>query len=93
MITRRSWLTGAGALTAASLTPGWAQASRALALFETTAHERGATRIFLEVAAANRPALRFYEKHGFGRDGLRRGYYPRPGGGRDDALLMSRALT
>ena len=30
MITRRSWLTSAGALAAASLTPGWAQASRAL---------------------------------------------------------------
>ena len=31
-------------------------------------------------------------KEGFAEVALRRGYYPRPGGGREDAVIMARAL-
>lgn len=48
-----------------------------------------ASKIQLEVRSANCPAIRFYERSGFHRDGLRRGYYRHP---EDDALLMSLTL-
>ncbi|WP_305971261.1 MULTISPECIES: GNAT family N-acetyltransferase [unclassified Mameliella] len=67
-------------------------ASRALRLFHAQAVERGARRIFLEVASANAPARAFYARHGYGETGLRQGYYPRPDGPPDDAVVMSRAL-
>lgn len=41
----------------------------------------------LEVRASNTPAVALYEKHGFARAGVRRGYYANP---REDALLMTR---
>ena len=41
----------------------------------------------LEVRASNAPALALYEKHGFARVGLRRGYYSHP---KEDAILMTR---
>jgi len=43
--------------------------------------------IHLEVRESNAPAIALYEKYGFVRDGMRRGYYEKP---REDALLMSR---
>ena len=49
-----------------------------------------ASKIQLEVRSANHSAIRFYERSGFRRDGLRRGYYRRP---EDDAVLMSLALA
>lgn len=67
-------------------------ASRALDAFHAQALERGARRVFLEVAAANTPARAFYTRHGYGKTGLRRGHYPRPDGPPDDAVVMSRAL-
>jgi ribosomal-protein-alanine N-acetyltransferase len=42
--------------------------------------------VSLEVRAGNDRALRLYERHGFSRTGLRRGYYP----GGVDAVLMTR---
>ena len=53
------------------------------------ARTAGHSRFGLEVAASNQSAIRFYERHGFVREGLRPGYYRLPNGGRDDALLMS----
>jgi len=47
--------------------------------------------VFLEVAADNTPALALYRSLGFCQTGRRRGYYARPGGAREDALVM--ALT
>lgn len=51
----------------------------------------------LEVRAGNAAAIALYERHGFGVDGRRKNYYPAaPDGlnaGREDALLMSCALT
>jgi ribosomal-protein-alanine N-acetyltransferase len=48
---------------------------------------------FLEVAADNAAAQHLYQKHGFARAGLRKGYYARPHGGPVDAVLMKAALT
>ena len=56
------------------------------------ARTRGALSLFLEVAADNPGALGLYEAAGFARVGLRRGYYPRPGGPAADALVLARAL-
>ena len=68
-------------------------ARAALAAFEQGARARGAVRVFLEVAAANAPARAFYAACGYSGTGRRRGYYHLADGTRDDALLMSRALT
>jgi len=55
------------------------------------AGERGASRIFLEVAADNHPARQLYLAQGFGEVGRRTGYYDRQHQPRVDALIM--ALT
>lgn len=48
----------------------------------------GGTRcLHLEVRAGNAPAIALYLSEGFQRVGLRRSYYPAPGG-REDAVLM-----
>lgn len=49
---------------------------------------RGICKVFLEVESGNAPAIALYEKHGFVRYGLRRGYYG-PG---KDAVLMTKDL-
>lgn len=69
------------------------QGRAVLAAFERLARQRGAVQVFLEVAASNAPACAFYLAQGYAQIGRRRGYYATPGGGRDDALLMSKALT
>ncbi|HES76840.1 MAG TPA: GNAT family N-acetyltransferase, partial [bacterium] len=53
---------------------------------------RAMQRILLEVRASNTPALGLYRALGFQQDGVRKGYYP-ASGGREDAVLMSRALV
>lgn len=63
-----------------------------VARFFTDAQSRGAERAFLEVLAENAPAIALYERSGFTRAGLRRGYYAAPSGARIDALVLSRAL-
>lgn len=50
------------------------------------AGERGITTIHLEVRAGNSGAIRLYERSGFTRDGIRKGYYSDPV---EDALLMT----
>lgn len=47
----------------------------------------GVTTIHLEVRAGNHTAVRLYERMGFARDGIRKGYYTNPA---EDALLMTR---
>jgi [ribosomal protein S18]-alanine N-acetyltransferase len=51
-----------------------------------------ARRIFLDVAASNAPARALYAACGFAEFGRRKSYYTLPGGGRDDALQLSRDL-
>lgn len=53
----------------------------------------GATRLFLEVAQDNAPALALYARAGFAEAGRRPGYYARPDGGRQDALILALNLT
>lgn len=55
---------------------------------ETAAAARQAERMFLEVSAANTGAIALYERAGYRRSGLRRGYY-RDG---NDAMLMDKRL-
>lgn len=50
---------------------------------------RGARCVDLEVRADNEVAIKLYEKHGFQRQGVRRGYY-QPSGA--DALVMRRSV-
>ena len=47
--------------------------------------------IFLETRASNQAAARLYEAHRFVQIGVRRGYYQAVGG-REDAIVMRRAL-
>lgn len=54
----------------------------------TAAADRGATRMLLEVADDNAPALALYDAHGFEPIARRRGYY---GPGRD-ALVLEASL-
>ena len=54
---------------------------------------RGATRLFLEAAQDNIAALALYARAGFAEAGRRPGYYARPDGGRQDALLLALNLT
>jgi [ribosomal protein S18]-alanine N-acetyltransferase len=60
--------------------------------FLTQARALGAETAFLEVAAGNAAALALYERTGFARSGLRKGYYRGPDGQTDDALVLFRAL-
>ncbi len=53
----------------------------------------GAQSVFLEVAADNDPAIALYESAGFGRVGLRRGYYAKGRASPTDALVYRRALN
>lgn len=66
--------------------------ARLVAGFLAQSAARGATSAFLEVAADNAPAIALYDRAGFARAGLRRGYYATAGGARIDALVMSRAI-
>ncbi len=61
-------------------------------LLYAAAHEglrRGVAAFYLEVRSGNHAAISLYEKAGFHRDGIRRGFYSRP---REDAVLMSLRL-
>ena len=57
------------------------------------ARQAGATRLLLEVAADNGPALAFYRRHGFLPLSRRPGYYRRPSGLPVDAEVLSLPLA
>jgi ribosomal-protein-alanine N-acetyltransferase len=61
--------------------------ARLLAALLDEADRRDEAAVLLEVRADNEPAIRLYERHGFERLGLRRGYY-QPSGA--DAVVMRR---
>lgn len=52
--------------------------------------EQGVTALFLEVRESNQAALGLYEKMGFERMGVRKGYYTDP---TEDAITMSRKYS
>ena len=56
------------------------------------ATDAGARVVFLEVRPANTAAIRLYEAMGFHQSGMRAGYY-QSAVGREDALVMRRALS
>lgn len=57
------------------------------------ARRRRAARLWLEVRVSNARAAALYERYGFRRIGLRRGYYPAAAGTREDAIVMSLATS
>jgi ribosomal-protein-alanine N-acetyltransferase len=67
-------------------------ARRLLEAAALAAGHRGAARLFLEVAADNAAAIALYQDAGFGRAGVRAGYYSTPAGA-VDALVMQRDLN
>jgi ribosomal-protein-alanine N-acetyltransferase len=64
--------------------------SELLATILEWARKHAVSRVQLEVRAGNTAAIAFYERAGFRRDGLRRGYYSDPP---EDALLLSLPLA
>lgn len=62
-----------------------------LSAFEAGAVARGVTRAFLEVSDENTGAIALYRAAGYAETGRRKGYYQTPDG-REDALLMEKAL-
>ncbi len=49
--------------------------------------------IFLEVRESNIAAIKLYEKADFHQIDLRKNYYPRPGGGKEHAIIMVKACS
>ena len=66
---------------------GW----RTLEWMAEVARGYGARTMLLEVRPSNESAVRMYQRYGFEKIGVRRGYYPAPAG-REDALVMRVAL-
>lgn len=62
---------------------GW----RTLEWIAEVARGHGAQSLLLEVRPSNPAAVRLYQRYGFERVGVRRGYYPARDG-REDALVM-----
>lgn len=67
-------------------------ASALLAQWFQTAAAQNLTRLLLEVRAGNQAAQNLYRKHGFAECGRRKDYYPLPDCGREDAVLMDKAV-
>jgi ribosomal-protein-alanine N-acetyltransferase len=66
---------------------GW----RTLEWVAEVARGHGARSMLLEVRPSNPSAIRLYERYGFQRIGVRRGYYP-AAAGREDAIVMRAPL-
>ena len=62
---------------------GW----RTLGWMADVARGYGGRTMLLEVRPSNEAAIRLYQRYGFERIGVRRGYYPAHGG-REDAIVM-----
>jgi len=78
-----------------SVAEGWRGAGAGGALLEAAADwaaRAGFRRMVLGVFPDNTPAIAFYERHGFVREGLRREQYRR-GDKYHDEVLMARPLT
>ena len=63
---------------------------RLLEMLDSLAEEEKLHFLTLEVRAGNLPALALYEKHGYRRTGLRKGYYTAP---HEDAVLMTKEFS
>lgn len=49
--------------------------------------------IFLEVRESNIAAIALYEKSGFHQIDMRKNYYPKPGGGKEHAIIMVKSCS
>lgn len=86
---------GDGHLLNIAVAPGWRRQGIARWLVGAVidaARLREVTTLFLEVRTGNTGAIALYHDMGFVEVGLRRGYYPLPGGGREDAMVMALPL-
>ena len=88
---------GAGEMHLLNITvaPAARRQGHARRLFEALVDECravAAERLWLEVRLANVDAQRTYLRLGFVKVGVRKGYYPAPGGTREDAVVMSRII-
>lgn len=54
--------------------------------------ERNLHALLLEVRPSNVRALKIYERYGFSRIGIRKGYYPAPDNQREDGIVMKLVL-
>lgn len=79
-------------ITVAPPQQGRGHAVRLLDHLVRQARDSGLRAIWLEVRESNARARGVYERYGFDIVGRRPGYYPAPGGLREDALLMSLLL-
>ena len=61
-----------------------------LQLFEEAARQRGVKICFLEVGAENKAARALYQKSGYVERGLRKAYYHKLNGSREDALVLAK---
>lgn len=101
---RDSRLVGYGIVTVAageahllnlSVAPDWQRLGigNELARFVVNlARDHGAGKIYLEVRPSNAAARALYARNGFAEIGVRRDYYPAPGG-REDAVIMELRLS
>ena len=77
-----------------SVAPGWQRrriGTELTRFLVDLGRSRGAARMFLEVRPSNTAARALYAAEGFIEVGLRRDYYPGPGGS-EDAVLMELLL-
>ena len=81
-----------GSINNIAVFPQYRRRGVATALIEKLAEEgkkRGLLKLSLEVRASNTAACALYEKNGFCRVGVRRGYYTAP---KEDAVLLDKEL-
>jgi ribosomal-protein-alanine N-acetyltransferase len=79
-------------LTVAPAEQGRGHARHLLGVLQDIARQHEAQALWLEVRPSNERALALYQRYGFVRVGLRRGYYPAALGRREDAIVMRLAL-
>ena len=78
-----------------TVAPPWQRrglAQQLLAALDQTCRSERLPLLWLEVRASNQRARDIYRVRGFAEVGVRPGYYPAPGGAREDAVVMRLAL-
>jgi [ribosomal protein S18]-alanine N-acetyltransferase len=80
-------------LTVAPAQQGRGHARHMLDVLTQIAREGGGQALWLEVRPSNQRAVALYQRYGFVRVGLRRGYYPAALGRREDAIVMRLGLA
>lgn len=87
-----SWVLDEGELLNIAVSKNYRNMGIAKELFnflEKYFKEKNIKKIFLEVREKNIPAISFYQKHGFIKNGLRKDYYKNPA---DNGVLMMKEI-